>query len=941
MPIPQLKKRFTKPHRQPSNSAPKKSFKKRVFFFVLKSGLALILVALLYISYLSRDLPNPNQLINREVAQSTKIYDRSGEHVLYEIHGDQKRTLVALNDIPDQVKQATIAIEDKNFYKHGGVSWWAIARTMVTNIVYRRLAGGSTLTQQFVKNAVLSPEKKLTRKIKELVLSVKIEKKFSKDEILQMYLNEIPYGSNAYGVQAASQKYFGKNIQEVNLAEAAILAALPQAPSRYSPYGPNKNLLLKRKDYVLDVMAEQGYITETQRDEAKMQEVSFQAADNNITAPHFVMYVKEILAEKYGEKVIEQDGLKIITTLDLDKQKFAEEAINKKTENYEKKYNASNAALIAIDPKTGQILAMVGSRDYFNKEIDGQVNINLSLRQPGSSIKPIVYATLFEKGYTPDTILYDVVTNFATNGKAYEPHNYDGKEHGPISIRQALAGSLNIPAVKALYLAGVNDVIDTAEIMGYTSLGDRQRFGLSLVLGGAEVKLLEHANAFSAFARDGSLSPISVILKVEDKNGKTLEEYKDSNKQVISSKVARLINSILSDNAARSFVFGEKNYLTLPNRQVAAKTGTTNDFKDAWTIGYTPSLVAGVWVGNNDASKMKTGSDGSVLAAPIWQDFMVNALGDSPKETFKEAETQKTGKAVLDGEIKSGQTVLIDKVSGLLATSSTPPELIETKNIREHHSILFYVDKNDPLGPAPKNPAQDPQFEIWEKAVIEWAKKNNEYNENNTPTEYDNLHTPENKPTINLMKPFDGETISSKELVAQVEASSIRGIRRVDYYLNDNFLTSLQQAPFDLMWDVSFLNNGYHKLSARACDDVENCNSDTKNFNLMIKNNRSQEKTNIVIKQPSNGLALNSIDFPLDITLGLEGVKQIAKINILVRNLENKNSEIITSVRSPENKEITLSWGSGQKTGSYVLYSELYGWNGEIKKSNEINLSIQ
>lgn len=942
MPIPQLKKTWTKNKSRQGSQTPKKSFKKRFFFFVLKLGLAILVISLLYISYLSKDLPNPNQLMNREVAQSTKIYDRSGEHILYEIHGDQKRTLVTLNDIPDQVKQATIAIEDKNFYKHGGVSWWAIARTMVTNVVYRRLAGGSTLTQQFVKNAILSPEKKLTRKIKELVLSVKIEKKFTKDEILQMYLNEIPYGSNAYGVQAASQKYFGKKVQDVSLAEAAVLAALPQAPSRYSPYGPNKNLLLKRKDYVLDVMAEQGYISESQRDEAKKQEVVFQAADNNITAPHFVMYVKEILAEKYGEKVIEQDGLKIITTLDLDKQKFAEEAINKRTENYQQKYNASNAALVALDPKTGQILAMVGSRDYFNKEIDGQVNITLSSRQPGSSIKPIVYATLFEKGYTPDTILYDVVTNFSTDsGKSYEPHNYDGKEHGPISIRQALAGSLNIPAVKALYLAGVNNVIDTAEIMGYTTLGDRQRFGLSLVLGGAEVKLLEHANAFSAFARDGILNPTSAILKVEDKNGKTLEEYKQNDKQVLSSNVARLINSVLSDNSARVFVFGEKNYLTLPDRQVAAKTGTTNDFKDAWTIGYTPSLVAGVWVGNNDATKMKTGSDGSVLAAPIWHDFMVSSLGDSPKENFKEAENKKTGKAVLDGEIKSGRIILIDKVSGLLATSSTPPDLIESKNVREHHCILFYVNKEDPLGPAPKDPNQDPQFAIWEKAVIEWAKKNNEYSDPNTPTEYDNLHTPENKPIINIISPNDGSTINNKELNVQVNVSSARGIKRVDYYLNNNFLTSSQQSPFNLGWDISFLGNGYHKLSAKACDDVENCNEASVNFNLMLKNNRTPEKTSLMIKQPISGLALNQIDFPLNVVLGVEGLKQTAKINLLLKNSGSNIPELISSIREINNSETIISWGSSPDPGEYILYGELYDWNGEIKRSNEIQMVIK
>jgi len=939
MPIPQLRRSWTK-NRAETKQKTKSSRKRRLFFFSLKAVAVILVVAILYISYLSKDLPNPNQLIDREVAQSTKIYDRTGEHILYEIHGDQKRTLVTLNQIPDYVKQATIAIEDKNFYKHGGVSWWAIFRTMVTNVVYHRLAGGSTLTQQLVKNAILTPEKKLTRKIKELVLSEQIEKKFSKDQILQMYLNEIPYGSNAYGVQAASQKYFGKDVKDVSLAEAAILAALPQAPSRYSPYGPNKKLLLERKDYVLNLMAEQGYISDTQRDEAKQQTINFRADDNNMTAPHFVMYVKELLAEKYGEKVIEQDGLKITTTLDLDKQKFAEEAIAQRTENYQKKYNASNAAMVAIDPKTGQILAMVGSRDYFNEEIDGQVNVTISPRQPGSSIKPIVYATLFEKGYTPDTILYDVVTNFSTDsGQAYEPHNYDGKEHGPVTIRQALAGSLNVPAVKALYLAGVNKVVDTAEVMGYTTWSDRSRFGLSLVLGGGEVKLLEHTNAFSAFARDGSMSPATAILKVEDKDGKVLEEYKPESKQVLSSQVARMINSILSDNSARTFIFGEKNFLTLPNRPVAAKTGTTNDFKDAWSIGYTPSLVAGVWVGNNDASKMKTGSDGSVLAAPIWHDFMLKALGDGSIEEFKAPDNYKTGKPVLDGQIKSGRTVLIDKASGLLATSSTPPDMIEEKNVPEHHCILFYVDKDNPLGSVPSDPNHDPQFSAWEKAVINWAKKNNEYTPSDLPTDYDNLHTQENQPSIRIIAPASNDTVSTSDLNVRIETSSPRGVKQVSYYLNNNLLEVSYQAPFNLDKDISFLSNGYQNLKARACDDVGNCGETAIDFNFLIKNGRQAEKTEIIIKQPTSGAALSQIDFPLNVGLQIKGYKQTAKINLLLKN--DGVPKIVASIQNPNNENASIIWNDPPGSGEYTIYAELYDWNGGSKNSNEIKVVIK
>lgn len=742
MPIPQLKKRpdFTEEAVKSWKKSPsKKSIWEKIWFNRKRLAALLTifvaffaLFAFVGIIWISRDLPNPNQLINREIAQSTKIYDRSGEHVLYEIHGEQKRTLISLNQIPAYVRNASIAIEDKNFYKHGGFSVWAMARTMVTNVIYHKSAGGSTLTQQFIKNAILTNEKSVTRKVKELILAQQIEKKFSKDEILQMYLNEIPYGSNAYGVQAASQKYFGKDAKDLSLAEAALLAALPQSPSRYSPYGPNKDILLGRKDYVLDLMTEQGYISEVERDNAKKEELKFQRPEASITAPHFVMYIKSILSEKYGEKTLEQGGLKIITTIDYNKQKIADEVIAEKTANYLTKYDANNAALVAIDPKNGQVLAMVGSRDYFDDEISGQVNVATSLRQPGSSMKPIVFASLFEKGYTPDTILYDVVTNFSVGGTPYIPHNYNLKEYGPVSVRKALAGSLNIPAVKALYLTGVKSVIELAHALGYSSLSD-ESVGLSLVLGGGEVKLLEHTNAYSAFARDGQVSEITTILKVEDKDGKTLEEYQTKTKNVITSQTARLINSVLSDNAARSFIFGEKNSLTLGDRSVAAKTGTTNDYHDAWAIGYTPSLVTGVWVGNTDNKKMKAGSDGSVLAAPIWKAFMSGALTGTPAETFKEPETKKTGKGVIDGELPIIGSIPIDTRTGKASSENTPAEFVGSKNIYDNHSILYYVDKENPLGPIPTNPENDSQFIGWESAVTEWAKKNNEYVSSSTP----------------------------------------------------------------------------------------------------------------------------------------------------------------------------------------------------------------
>lgn len=921
------------------NANYKKQHRKKIINLLFKSAAVFVLLIVLVFFWFSRGLPNPNQLINREVAQSTKIYDRTGENILYEISGDQKRTLVALKDIPSNVKNATIAIEDKNFYKHGGFSIWAMFRTAVTNVIFHRSAGGSTLTQQFIKNAVLTNEKSITRKIKELILSQRLENRFSKDEILQMYLNEIPYGSNAYGVQAASQKYFGKNVQDLNLSEAATLAAMIQTPSRYSPYGPNKELLLGRKNYVLNLMAEQGYISEGERDAAKKAEIKFKDPDNNMAAPHFVMYVKAILAEKYGEKTIEQGGLKIYTTLDLVKQKAAEEAIKNQTQNYPAKYNANNAALVSIDPKTGQILAMVGSRDYFDDTIDGQVNVATSLRQPGSSMKPIVYASLFEKGYTPATILYDVVTNFSTDpANSYTPHDYDLKERGPVSIRQALAGSLNIPAVKAIYLAGINNVLDLADNLGYTSLAQRDRYGLSLVLGGAEVQLLEHTNAYSAFARDGQLSSVSSILKVVDKNGKTLEEYQPSEKKVLDSQIARLINSILTDNNARTYIFGAKNYLTLSDRPVAAKTGTTNDYHDAWTIGYTPSLVTGVWVGNNNYKAMKKGSDGSILAAPIWHNYMAAVLTGTPAETFKAPDDYKKGKAIIDGAIQS-QTVLIDKNTGLLANSATAPEAVEEKNINIYHSILYYVDKDNPLGPVPANPAADPQFSIWEKAVQGWAAK---YASSSVKLlNSQEFGKPENMPTVKITSPKDKDEITNGTLNISLESSAKRGISRVEYYLNNNLWETQWGDSKNLVKEVGPLNNGINYLKVRVCDDVENCAEDTVSFNLNSANNTNGAAANsISINLSNNKTSLKASDFPLAINLEVLNISSVAKVNLLMRSADNNIIVKPQNLKSFNGSMLSASWNDILAKGTYYLAGEIIEWSGKETKSTEIKLTV-
>lgn len=852
--------------------------RRRILAIILIFVAASSIIGLITVLIISRNLPNPNQLLNRDIAQTTKIYDRTGQHVLYEISGDQKRTLVTLSQIPIYTQKATIAIEDKNFYSHGGFSLWSIFRTAITDILFNRSAGGSTLTQQFVKNAILTSEKSFTRKIKEVILSEQIEKKFTKDQILQMYLNEIPYGSNAYGVEAASQKYFGKSVQNIDLAESAVLAAMIQSPSYYSPYGSNLNDLLIRKNYVLDLMAEQGYINNVQCDQAKNEVLNFKKPETGIFAPHFIMYVKELLAEKYGEKTMEQGGLRVYTTLDYDKQQIAEKVIAEKTIDYPTKYKADNASLVAIDPKTGQILAMVGSRDYFNNTIDGQVNVATSLRQPGSSIKPIIYSALFEKGYSTSTILYDVVTNFSTNpNQPYIPKNYNLKEYGPVTIRQALGGSLNIPAVKALYLAGLNNVVSLAKNMGYTSLDNSNRFGLTFVLGGAEVELLQHVNAYSAFARDGQICAPYAILKIEDKDGNVLEDNQPQSKQVITSKTARLINSILTDNSARSFMFGVNNFLTLGSRPVGAKTGTTNDFRDAWTVGYTPSLVAGVWVGNTNDSMMKSGSDGSIVAAPIWNAFMKEALGDSPIETFKTADNPPTGKNVIDGILPILGTIKIDKRTEMPANINTPAVFLQNKTIYNNHSILYYVNKDNPLGPIPTNPTIDPQFNLWESAVQDWAKRTGQIissstiftaassttivasttqsstinqtasetpivvsapsnligqirgdvikiNSTNTPT----LST---LPEIVIKTPQKDQTIKSNTLNIEVETFNII-TTEVKFYLDRRLFATLYDSPYIIQKDLKNIINGPHYLSVQACNKENLCIKTGFNFNV-------------------------------------------------------------------------------------------------------------
>jgi penicillin-binding protein 1C len=582
--------------------------------------------------------PAASQLVERKIAQTSTIYDRSGEKVLYELHGEENRKIISHSEIPDVVRNATIATEDANFYYHIGIDPLAILRALKVNLQNSGIRqGGSTITQQLARGAFLTPERTLKRKFLEAIFALKIERHYSKDEILDQYLNQVPYGANTYGIETASKTYFGKAAKALTLDEAAFLAALPKAPSYYSPYNTHHEAVVARQRSILERIGELKFANNADVQEALSIDTLAKIKPNvqPIAAPHFVFFVLEQLEQQYGKEFLQTGGLKIYTTLNYEMQKVGEDVVTLGAQRNIAR-GATNAALVAVNPKNGDILTMVGSKDYFNVAIDGQVNIATSQRQPGSSFKPFAYAHAFELGYQPETKILDARTNFGPDGsgKNYIPRNYDGKFHGLLTMRETLSQSLNVPAVKVLYLASIDGTIDLAHRMGITTLNDRKRYGLSLVLGGGEVKLLDMASAFSVFATDGVRNPAQSILRIVDSQEKIIQQAQANPQRIMDEQVARKINSILSDNAARTPIFGPKSPLVLEGKTVAAKTGTTSEFRDAWTVGYTPSIAVGVWAGNNDNHPMKAGADGVFVAAPIWHEYMKQILADKPNETF-------------------------------------------------------------------------------------------------------------------------------------------------------------------------------------------------------------------------------------------------------------------------------------------------------------------
>ena len=813
----------------------------RVFwFYSMYVVLGLILAVAVSFAWFSKDLPTPAKIASIKPAQSTKIYDRTGTILLYET-GDQKRTIITSNQIPNYLKEATVATEDATFYTNHGVNFLAILSAVKDKLLGHTavLRGGSTITQQYVKNALLSPDRSIVRKIKELILAIEIDFMYPKDQILTMYLNEISYGNSAAGPEAAAQMYYGKSAKDLDLAQSATLAAIPQAPTYYSPYGTHVDKLVSRKAYVLDRMVKTGKISQAQADDAVKEDtttinVSLKPRKDSILAPHFAMYVMEQVVNQYGEDAIQKQGLTIITTLDYAKQQAAQDAVTAGVPK-NAKYNAGNAALVSVDPNTGQILAMVGSKDYFDTSIDGQVNVADSSRQPGSSFKPFAYATAFKsKDYSPSKILFDFTTDFGGN-PPYIPQNYTMRNYGPVTMRQALDNSLNVPAVKVMSLAGIDNVLQTASDMGITTLTHRADYGLSLVLGAGEVKPVEMAGAFGVFATGGIKHDLNPILKITDSANKVIYQYdqaKDTGRAALDPQIAYEMNNVLSDNSARALVFGTNTALHFADRTVAVKTGTTSSFKDAWTVGYTPAIATAVWVGNADGTAMKNGADGSVLAAPIFHNYMEAALKGVPDQPFT---------------VPAGiQTVTVEKWSNKLPTqysTETTTDIFASWQVPTDgdnvHQVVNLCKGTNLLAPANAPTAliqqavvtilhsERPDNPNWEGPVAAWAQAAGMYQ--SAPTQSCDQSTL--VPTVSITAPVDKDQVSGLTDLA-VSVQSNNGVASVEYFLDGVSIGKSSASPYSLQYDFSNIDPKSYQLTATVTDN--NGVATSSNINITV-----------------------------------------------------------------------------------------------------------
>ncbi len=793
--------------------------------FAFLGILIIFLFLVIVFPLMALTLPSPDRVVRRE-GFSTKILDRNGK-ALYDIFEDERRTPVDIKDVPLYLKQATIAIEDKNFYKHTGFDIFGTIRGLSRLFTRGYAQGGSTLTQQLVKNVLLSSERSVTRKIKEFILAVQIERKYSKDQILQMYLNEAPYGGNMRGVETASETYFGKKTKDLNLIESAILAGIPQLPSKYSPYSSTPEAFIERTKNVLRRMREDGHITKDQEEAALSELSNFKFAPKGSTfkAPHFVQYVQKILEERYGERVIEQGGLRVTTTLDLDLQEKAQNIVFEEIAKVESQ-RITNGGAVVLNSETGEILAMVGSKQFDDPNYDGQVNVVTALRQPGSSFKPFTYVTALKEGYTASHMIMDVATTFpgGAGQPDYNPVNYDGKYRGPVQMRYALGNSLNIPAVKFIALVGIKDVLETAHSMGINSLPPTKetlsRVGLSLTLGGGEVKLLELTGGYSSFFNGGTKVEPLAILKVEDSKGRKLEEINPKRgKRVLSEEQAFIISDILADNNARKDVFGPNSLLNITGRRVAVKTGTTNDKRDNWTVGGTPQRTVGVWVGNNDNSPMLNVASGVSGASPIWRRIILESLSGLPAVDFNKPEgivayevDAISGKKAHDGFPSRPEIFIkgmepeddnihvyldICKSDGKLAT----PADIASGNYEKKEFIK--IKEEDPVSTDGKN--------RWMEAILNWinGQLDPRYR---PPSDYCGTSNPL---SIEFVNPKDRTSNLPNTFNVEIKAFSVTDIVSLELEADGLKVRSFTNPPFK---HELTLSDGTHKLKAIAKD---------------------------------------------------------------------------------------------------------------------------
>jgi penicillin-binding protein 1C len=819
---------------------------KKILFGLLALFFLFVGAVLVWTSFIK--LPDISTFEARQIANSSKITDRTGKIVLYDVHQSVRRTEIPLASMGYPIQKAVISIEDQDFYNNDGIRPTSIIRAALINLIHGSyVQGGSTITQQIIKNTLLTNDKSITRKLKEWVLAIRLTKQFSKDQILEIYLNDAPMGGTIYGVEEASESFYGIPADQMDYAQAAYLAAMLPGPSYYSPFGLHKAELDTRKNLVLSKMKQYGYITEAEFTTAENEKVTFNDSVNNgIKAPHFVFYILDQLEQKYGQDVMENGGYTIKTTLDYDLQQKAEQIVAQQVALNDKEYNASNSGLVAIDPTTGQILAMVGSRNYFDTQIDGAYNVATADRQPGSSFKPFVYATAFAQGYTPSTVLFDVPTEFSTNCTAdeqplpgytekdcYHPSNFDGKFEGPITLRDSIAESRDVTSVKLLYLVGIQNAINTAHALGITTLNDPSQYGLSLVLGGGEVTLLDMTGAYGVMANAGVKNPTTGILEVDDHDGNVLQQFQPNPTTVMDKNVALTIDDVLADATARIPTFGTT-LITIPG--VAVKTGTTNDDRDAWTVGYTPSISVGVWSGNNDNSPMTNG--GSAISGPTWKMFMEYALTKYPSPGFEAPLPDPnfaTLKPILRGEWMGNESVMVDKLTGLLATAATPVAAQEEKVVTDVHDILYWVNKADPRGPVPTDPNSDPEFKLWEPPVEAWWAANSGKYASTTaadlPTTYDSSTDSNDSPITEVglndtLGPNDSDAVD-------ISTTGQYPFTSVEMMIDGSYVATLP-PPFHLVFTPNNygLGNGTHTITFNATNTMFETSTLTKTITI-------------------------------------------------------------------------------------------------------------